>query len=209
MARMRFLSTLFLCLVCPNLAAAQAWQFDVSMDGKAIGTHEFVLDEKADGQLALKSEAKFNVKFLSISVFKYQHLANELWQNDCLKKLDAKTQENSKATAVGGTQEPSGFKLNAPVALEIGQQCVMTFAYWNPKILQQKKLLNPQTGEYLTTQITALGQENIVVKGQTKKAERYKIHTNKFVIEIWYGLDGDWLALQSTTPDGRIDYALK
>jgi hypothetical protein len=209
MARMRFLSTLFLCLVCPNLATAQAWQFDVSMDGKAIGTHEFVLDEKADGQLALKSEAKFNVKFLSISVFKYQHLANELWQNDCLKKLDAKTQENSKATVVGGTQEPSGFKLNAPVALEIGQQCVMTFAYWNPKILQQKKLLNPQTGEYLTTQITALGQENIVVKGQTKKAERYKIHTNKFVIEIWYGLDGDWLALQSTTPDGRIDYALK
>ena len=93
--------------------------------------------------------------------------------------------------------------------LEIGQQCVMTFAYWNPKILQQKKLLNPQTGEYLTTQITALGQENIQVKGQTKKAERHKIYTNKFVIEIWYGLDGEWLALQSTTPDGRIDYALK
>ena len=209
MARMRFLSTLFLCLVCPNLATAQAWQFDVSMDGKAIGTHEFVLDEKEDGQLALKSEAKFNVKFLSISVFKYQHLANELWQNDCLKKLDAKTQENSKATLVGGMQEPSAFKLNAPSPLEIGQQCVMTFAYWNPKILQQKKLLNPQTGEYLTTQITALGQENIVVKGQTKKAERYKIHTNKFVIDLWYGLGGEWLALQSTTPDGRIDYALK
>jgi hypothetical protein len=209
MARMQFRSALFLCLVCPSLAMAQAWQFDVSMDGKAIGTHDFVLDEKADGQLALKSEAKFNVKFLSISVFKYQHLANELWQNDCLKKLDAKTQENSKATLVAGTQEPSVFKLNAPSPLEIGQQCVMTFAYWNPKILQQKKLLNPQTGEYLATQISALGQETIQVKGQTKKAERYKIHTNKFVIDLWYGLGGEWLALQSTTPDGRIDYALK
>ena len=123
--------------------------------------------------------------------------------------MDANTQENSKATLVGGTQEPSVFKLNAPAPLEIGQQCVMTFAYWNPKILQQKKLLNPQTGEYLTTQITSLGQETIQVKGQTKKAERHKILTNKFVIEIWYGLDGEWLALQSTTPDGRIDYALK
>jgi hypothetical protein len=179
------------------------------MDGKAIGTHEFVLDEKEDGQLALKSEAKFNVKFLSISVFKYHHQANELWQNDCLKKLDAKTQENSKATLVGGMQDKAAFKVAAPTPLEIGQQCVMTFAYWNPKILQQKKLLNPQTGEYLTTQITALGQETIQVKGQTKKAERHKILTNKFVIEIWYGLDGEWLALQSTTPDGRIDYALK
>ena len=85
----------------------------------------------------------------------------------------------------------------------------MTFAYWNPKILQQKKLLNPQTGEYLNTQIARLGQETILVKGQTMKAERYKIHTSQFVIEIWYGLDGEWLALQSTTPDGRIDYALK
>ncbi|CAN1530217.1 hypothetical protein MCEORH2_01407 [Methylophilaceae bacterium] len=209
MARLQCKPLFLLCLLFPGIAAAQVWQFDVSMDGKAIGTHEFVLDEKADGQLALKSEAKFNVKFLSISVFKYQHLANELWQNDCLKKLDAKTQENSKATLVGGTQEPSVFKLNAPSPLEIAQQCVMTFAYWNPKILQQKKLLNPQTGEYLNTQITALGQENIVVKGQPKKAERYKIHTNKFVIDLWYGLGGEWLALQSTTPDGRIDYALK
>lgn len=209
MARTQCKTFLLLCLLLPGIASAQVWQFDVSMDGKAIGTHEFVLDEKADGHLALKSEAKFNVKFLSISVFKYQHLANELWQNDCLKKLDAKTQENSKATVVAGSQEPSVFKLNAPSPLEIGQQCVMTFAYWNPKILQQKKLLNPQTGEYLTTQITALGQETIPVKGQAKKAERYKIHTNKFVIDLWYGLDGEWLALQSTTPDGRIDYALK
>ena len=209
MAHLKCKILFMLCLLFPGITAAQTWQFDVSMDGKAIGTHEFVLDEKADGQLALKSEAKFNVKFLSISVFKYQHLANELWQNDCLKKLDAKTQENSKATLVGGTQESSVFKLNAPAPQEIDQQCLMTFAYWNPKILQQKKLLNPQTGEYLTTQITALGQENIVVKGQTKKAERYKIHTNKFVIDLWYGLGGEWLALQSTTPDGRIDYALK
>lgn len=209
MVRMKFKTVLFLCLLYPGLAAAQAWQFDVSMDGKAIGTHEFVLDEREDGQFALKSEAKFNVKFLSINVFKYHHLANELWQNDCLKKLDARTQENSKATLVEAKQDQAMFKVSAPTPLEISQQCVMTFAYWNPKILQQKKLLNPQTGEYLNTQIARLGQETILVKGQTIKAERYKIHTSQFVIEIWYGLDGEWLALQSTTPDGRIDYALK
>ncbi|MBZ4201262.1 MAG: DUF6134 family protein [Methylotenera sp.] len=209
MTRRQFISALFLVWLCPCLALAQDWQFDVSMDGKAIGTHAFVLDAKEDGQLALKSEAKFNVTFLSISVFKYHHVANEVWQNDCLKKLEAKTQENSKATVVGGTQDKAMFRLAAPTPLEISQQCVMTFAYWNPKILQQKKLLNPQTGEYLNAQISALGQETILAKGQAVKAERYKINTNKFVIDLWYGLDGEWLALQSTTPDGRIDYALK
>ena len=85
----------------------------------------------------------------------------------------------------------------------------MTFAYWNPKILQQKKLLNPQTGEYLSANISSLGKENISVKGQTIKADHYKIDTTKFKIDLWYGPDEEWLALQSVTEDGKINYVLK
>ena len=85
----------------------------------------------------------------------------------------------------------------------------MTFAYWNPKILQQKKLLNPQTGDYLSANISSLGQESILVKGQNVKADHYKIDTAKFKIDIWYGQDDEWLALQSLTENGRIDYVLK
>ncbi|CEN55674.1 DUF6134 family protein [Candidatus Methylopumilus turicensis] len=196
-------------LSMPFVAEAQSWNFDVSMDGKPIGTHQFVLSDKENNQQTLKSEAKFNIKILSISFFKYHHQANEVWENNCLKKLEAKTQENSKTTIVKGLQEKAIFKLSTPALAEINTECVMTFAYWNPKILQQKKLLNPQTGDYLNANISALGQETIVVKGQQVKAEHYKIDTAKFKIDIWYGQDDEWLALQSLTEDGRIDYALK
>jgi hypothetical protein len=193
----------------PLIVEAQSWNFDVSMDGKPIGTHQFVLSEKENNQQILKSEAKFNIKILSISFFKYHHEANETWDNNCLKKLEAKTQENSKTTQVKGIQEKTSFRLSSPTSTEINSECVMTFAYWNSKILQQKKLLNPQTGDYLSTNISALGQEMILAKGQNVRAEHYKIDTAKFKIDIWYGPDGEWLALQSLTEDGRIDYVLK
>ena len=199
------------CLIIsmPMIAEAQSWNFDVSMDGKPIGTHQFVLSDKENNQQTLKSEAKFNIKILSISFFKYHHQATETWENNCLKKLEAKTQENSKTTLVKGVQEKTSFKLSAPNSSEINTECVMTFAYWNPKILQQKKLLNPQNGDYLSANISALGQETIFAKGQSVKAEHYKIDTAKFKIDIWYGQDNEWLALQSLTEDGRIDYVLK
>jgi hypothetical protein len=193
----------------PMIAEAQSWNFDVSMDGKLIGTHQFVLSEKENNLQILKSDAKFNIKILSISVFKYHHQADEIWDSNCLKKFEAKTQENSKITLVKGMQERAAFKMLAPALSEINSECVMTFAYWNPKILQQKKLLNPQTGDYLNANISSLGQETILVKGQNVKAEHYKIDTAKFKIDIWYGQNDEWLALQSLTEDGRIDYVLK
>ena len=189
-------------------AEAKSWEFDVSMDGKAIGTHTFSL-EPQDGKQLLKSDAKFNVKFLGVTVFRYHHTAEEAWANDCLQKLDAKTEENSKVTLVNGLQDTQLFKVAAQKPLQISSECVMTFAYWNPKILQQKKLLNPQTGDYLATNISTLGKQTISVRGQPVSAEHYKIDTTKFKIDIWYSAEGDWLALQSLTPDGRIDYALR
>ncbi len=199
----------FIVFSMPLIAEAQSWNFDVSMDGKPIGTHQFVLSDKENNQQILKSEAKFNIKILSISFFKYHHQANETWENNCLKKLEAKTQENSKVTVVKGIQEKASFKISSPNTTEINTECVMTFAYWNPKILQQKKLLNPQTGDYLSANISSLGQESILVKGQNVKADHYKIDTAKFKIDIWYGQDDEWLALQSLTENGRIDYVLK
>ena len=44
--------------------------------------------------------------------------------------------------------------------------CVMTFAYGNPKILDQKKLMNSQNGEYLDVDIQFLREENHMVKGK-------------------------------------------
>jgi len=194
---------LFSLLFLPGMGWAREWNFNVSLDGKPIGEHRFVLDESGNQKL-LSSEARFNVKFLFINAYQYLHKANEKWQGACLSELDATTHENGTTTLVKGRLEKDGFKIDASRGRESLPACVMTFAYWNPKILEQSRLLNPQTGEWLALTISNRGTDTLQVRGKQTKAEHYFLDAVKLRIDLWYSPEGEWLGLKSTTPEGRI-----
>lgn len=204
--------TFTICLIAclPIFANAQTWAFDVYLDKQKIGTHAF---EYSNNQL--KSQAAFKVKLLGITVYDYQHQAIESWQNGCLTGLEANTKENSEKTIVKGAQNKQAFELivnNKPLSLP---SCVMTFAYWNPEILKQNRLLNPQNAEYLDVTVEAQGSKNIAVKDQNLLSTQYVLKgkyqgKDKLNITLWYSPDNDWLGLESTTPEGRkITYKLR
>ncbi len=79
----------------------------------------------------------------------------------------------------------------------------MSFAYWNPVMLQQSRLLNAQTGEYDQITIKAMGEESLQVRGATQATQHYRLTGSKLSIDLWYSPAGDWLALESTTENGR------
>jgi len=79
----------------------------------------------------------------------------------------------------------------------------MTFAYWNPLMLQQSHLINPETGEDVAVSIAPVGEEDIQLRGASVHARHYHLHSAKLEIDLWYSLDGDWLALESTSGKGR------
>lgn len=205
------ISGITFALICHS-AHAQEWQFNVFLDEKPIGQHRFALDENGT-QRTLTSEASFDVKFLFVNAYRYRHIAKEQWNGNCLSAIEARTEENRETTVVKGALEKntdkSAFVLQSPKPKTLGE-CVMTFAYWNPAMLKQTRLLNPQTGEYLDTRITALGKESISVKGQATDAEHYRLEAPKLKIDLWYSNDQQWLALRSTTPEGYIiNYRLR
>jgi len=54
-----------------------------------------------------------------------------------------------------------------------------------------------------------IGNEALVVKGQTVEAKRYQLSGEALQIDLWYTEDGHWLQLESVTDGGRIvRYAL-
>jgi hypothetical protein len=80
--------------------------------------------------------------------------------------------------------------------------CVQTFAYWNPSILEARRLLNPQTGEYVYVEVTPMGRE--IIAGQ--QTERFRLlgdGRSPLEIDLWYTPARDWVALESRTPEGR------
>jgi Family of unknown function (DUF6134) len=192
---------------------AQEWAFDVYLDKSKIGKHTFNLTNNT-----LTSRAKFNVKVLFIEAYKYDHTSKEQWKEDCLEEINVNTTENKVNTIVKGKKSGDAFEISDGKTEQKLPACTMTFAYWNPKILSQTKLLNPQNAEYLVTQFENAGVEKITVKGKQVDAEHYKLKGNldgksKLKIELWYTLDKDgnkqWVALKSITPEGyTINYKL-
>ena len=189
---------------------AEEWAFDVFLDKNKIGKHTFTLDQNRQ----LTSRAKFNVKVLFIEAYNYDHTAKEQWKEDCLAGLESNTTENKVVSHIKGTKKDAGFEVSDGKTTQMLPACTMTFAYWNPKILSQSKLLNPQNAEYLDTKFEKLGQETITVKGQPVEAMHYKLKgslngKNKLNIELWYNEKNEWVALKSITPEGyTINYKL-
>jgi hypothetical protein len=202
-------------LITVNLFALQAeakeWAFDVYLDNSKIGLHTFKLNDQSE----LTSKANFKVKVLFFNAYQYDHLAIERWQGDCLVNLESNTIEDEVIHQIKATQTVKYLNVNDGQKIRDLPLCSMTFAYWNPKILQQSHLLNPQNAEWLETKVTRLGTEKIDVKGQSIEATHYKLDASlagakKLNIDLWYTSENEWVALKSTTANGYIiNYKLR
>jgi hypothetical protein len=191
----------------PAAAETRAWNFRVFLDDAEIGQHRFTLRDEGNERV-LHSDARFAVKIAFITAYRYLHDAQERWRGNCLAGLKARTNDDGKSIAVDAALEPAagGERLVVTRGTERAalEGCMMTFAYWNPEMLKQARLINSQTGETLPVKIAAAGEETIVVRGAPVAARRYRVSGAKNPIDLWYSIAGnDWLALESTLENGR------
>jgi hypothetical protein len=183
-------------------AKTQEWKFRVYLGDSPIGHHSFRLTEGA-GQRTLVTEADFRVRFLFLTAYRYQHVNTETWLGDCLQKIESRTDANGRILNVNGLRGPAGFEIHAPVTLGPVPDCVKTFAYWDAGILEEDTLLNPQTGELTPITVEQMPEEELRVRGLEIPARRFRLHAKDLSLDIWYSADSEWLALESTTKDGR------
>ncbi|HSD39854.1 MAG TPA: DUF6134 family protein [Rhodocyclaceae bacterium] len=173
---------------------AGEWDFVATLDGKAIGTHRFVVSA-ASAARSVTSQAQFVVRVLGIPVYRYRHEAQERWQEDCLRELHADTDDD------GQRQQ---------VAQRFDDACVMGFAYWNPRLSRQRQLIDPQTGRVGPARFEPLPDASIEVRGRPVAAHGWRLVADKQRITVWYAADsGRWIALDAEARGGRrLSYRL-
>lgn len=184
-------------------ADGRSWEFSVLLDGSKIGYHRFDLLRRGE-LFEVRSEARFDVRFLFFPAFRYRHDNRELWVDGCLNEIDSRTRQNGKRQAVTGSLVDDVFRVDAGDGNDVLDECVMTFAYWNPEFLEQSRLLNPQTGEYLPVDVEMLGVQPIMVRGEKVNAAAYRLVASKVELTVWYSEDDEWLGLESVARGGRI-----
>ena len=202
------ISLLGVAIAMPVAAANRAsevtqWNFDVYLNNKKVGKHSFRVS--ATGPVKqVQSEAKFKYTVLLIPAYRYEHTAAERWSGQCLVEIDAKTNANGDRIEISGEKTGSGFRLESEAAPAELPECVMTFAYWNPEFLEQSRLLNPQTGEYVDVTVEEIGEEMLEVRGESIPATRFRLTAYEIDMTLWYSPNDEWLALESIAKGGHI-----
>ena len=195
-------------LACAAGAHAQTYDFQASLDGKPMGTHRFVVEGDALAR-TVESEANFEVRFLGFKAYSYHHHASERWQGDCLRSLAATTDDDGRRTDVHAERGEAATRVAVGGASRDEAACVMSFAYWNPALRTQARLLNPQTGRLESVRVERLADATIPVGGKAVAASHYRIEGAESPIEVWYAADGAWIGLDSVVGGKhRLSYRL-
>ncbi len=182
---------------------SRAWEFAVKLDGKPIGYHRYEFVPAENGYEIL-SEAQFDVRFLFINAFRYRHTNRERWDGDCLSAIQSNTRQNGERFFVSAERSGDGLNVESSVAEDTLGGCVMSFAYWDRRVLEQSRLLDPQSGEYVPVEVRPLGNEQLTVRGEAVEAAAYLLKTDRAELKVWYSANDEWLGLESTARGGRI-----
>lgn len=209
---MNYLKTLLLLATLAILAgsiAAQAqeptkeWKFRVLLDEKDIGHHHFTITDTGS-ETTIESEANFDARIFLVFHFRYEHSNTEVWKNDCLTEITSQTTTNGKEVSLQGAREEDAFIVMTNDQEQRLPSCVKSFAYWDKRLLQDGRLMNPQTGQYQEINIEAIDSEPLNIRGEQRPALRYRLTGEKVDLDVWYSTSGEWLQLESKVRGGRI-----
>jgi hypothetical protein len=183
-------------------ASAREWDFRVWLNDREIGWHRYVLRE--DGAATeVESRAQFDVRFLFVNAYRYRHEARERWRGACLDGLQSTTVTNGAVEHVAAVSTGQALRIARPSGDANLPGCVMSFAYWDPRILDASRLLNSQTGEWLPVRIETLGTGHVTVGGRSVAATRHRLSAPDLQIDLWY-VDRKWVGLEALMPGGRV-----
>lgn len=200
--------------IAPALAdAADAaptgeWTFRVLLDDKPIGQQRFSV--QANGaETRVTSEARFDVTIFGINAYRYRHQAVETWRGGCLVSLAATTDDDGSLSKVRLVSKGDRQAVETAAGAETIEGCLMSFAYWNPAMRAQTRLLNAQTGKVEAVQVRRLPDAQVEVRGHAIAAAGFRVSGAAQPVDVWYSAAGDWIGLDAIVGGGRrLSYRL-
>lgn len=182
-------------------AEIRDWTFRVWLDDREIGRHRYTVEAEGDARV-VRSSAQYDVRVLFFDAYRYRHEARERWDGRCLRSLVSSTDDNGERQAVSAVTRGGHLEVERTRGREAYDGCVMSFAYWDPRILAARRLLNSQTGELVPVTVELRGEQTIESRGKPQHATRYRLQAPDLEIDLWYAGDR-WIALEALVAGGR------
>ena len=187
---------------------AREWRFRVWLDDQEVGWHRYLVRERGNAT-EVESRAQFDVRFLFLNAYRYRHEARERWRGACLDELESRTVTNGAVEQVEALADDEALVVARPSGEARLPGCVMSFAYWDPRILEADRLLNSQTGEWLPVRIEARGAERRH-RRRARRRRRTPPAVGARPADRPLVRGRHWVALEASLPGGRtLRYELR
>jgi len=123
-------------------------RYVISRKGKNVGSHR-VQFTKNGASLQVDVESKIKITILKVPVFKFSYVAKEVWQDNKLVSIEARTNNGGDITeanfASGDSIDPIPFSSN----------------HWHADVVNANRIFNTLTGEVSVVDVQALGNDQL------------------------------------------------
>ncbi len=181
----------------------RSWRFTVWLDDTPIGYHQVKIENKNNSK-TVHTQADFDVRFLFVPVYSYEHETRERWVDDCVVGITSSTNDNGEDYFINSSQREQQLAVETKNGKTSLDGCIRTFAYWDIELLDSERLLNTQTGEYQSVSVTDMGTGLLEVDDEQIAARLFRLVAEALTIDLWYTEDMRWLALESVTESGAV-----
>jgi hypothetical protein len=186
-----------------GVPARDSLVFQVRRNGSPIGTHRLDFT-RAGGVTRVRIDAAFRVGFSVITLYRYHHQGEEIWQDGQFRSLETVTNDNGTNFRVLATRQAGGVLIKATgLPDHLAPDDALPLTHW-AEAAMTAPLFNPQTGKMLRETAQPRGTGTVrLANGTPIKATGYAL-AGEAPIEDWYDHDRVWAALDGHGRDGSM-----
>lgn len=191
-----------------DAAAPRDVHFRAVRRGSPIGAHRVTF--RPDGRrLTVETHIDIAVKALFLTVFRFKHDAEEIWDSGRLVSVTSTTDDNGTLLKVAGTAVADGFRIVGADGPFLASGGLLTSnTLWDSRILGKARLIDVQRGGEIGLVTTPLGDEQLATPWGVVRAGRHRMITPHYAGSVSYDEDGRWVKALLEVKGESIEYVL-
>lgn len=178
--------------------------FDVYRNDTPFGEHAVRFDQTAGGDLRVEIDIELEAGFGPITVFRYEHEAEEIWSDGRLARLQAATLKDGDWNRVD--VERAGPDTLVSGSVERGY--LPPSSHWRGYAAGTGEILNTETGDAMAVEIEDLGMDTVETAAGPVEARHIRM-SGTLTVDLWYDADGRWVGCEFEARGQTIRYVLR
>jgi len=150
-----------------------------------IGIYENRIDRRAD-ETVVQNEIHLLITVLGIVIHREDAERSERWNGQRLIDFHSVTTVNGDSVEVSGHAKEPGFEVTSPRGTTMAPADILPSNPWSAGFLSSKTMLQSDTGEIESIQVSSPESSSVKVDDRTIAATLYKISAHP-AYQIWLG----------------------